>query len=56
MVRNGILRIIGGVGVVACLVGLFANMAATPAAYALLDALFVGGAAMAIVPAMLINK
>jgi len=55
MSRNSILRVIGGIGIVACLAGLFANLVAMPAAYPLLDAMFAGGAATALVSAIIIQ-
>jgi hypothetical protein len=56
MARNGVLQLVCGVGTVACLVGLFANLAVTPAAYSLLDALFAGGFATAMISTVFVNK
>ena len=55
MARNKILRIVSCAGIAACLIGLFANLVAMPAAYPLLDAMFAGGAATALVSATFIK-
>ena len=46
--KNTILRAIGAIGIVAAMSGLFLNLAASSAMYPLLDAMFAGGAVIAL--------